>query len=383
MSSTAHAFLAPSSAHRWIRCPGSALMQSKYPEQGDKQSAVEGTAAHWVMEQMFLVGMVARGAVAANSIVVTQEMLDGADIIVKDVIDTLGPSWPSMIRVEQPVQIPRVHKENRGTPDVYAWFLPTRLYLWDYKFGHDQVEVFENWQLIDYVAGLLTAQNTERAALGLDAVSETEIEVIMRICQPRAYHPGGTIREWRCKASDLRDYVFRLSMAADEACGDNPMCKPDPVACEHCSARHVCDALQTATYRGMEVAKRAQANEMSPAAVGLELRYLTEIEGLIKARKTGLEQQVDSLLRARNLVPHWRLAPGETREAWVKPAAEVVALGQMLGVDLAKPLEAITPTQAKAKGLDATIVSRYSQRPPGALKLTFDDGTEARRVFSS
>lgn len=382
-----HAFLAPSSAHRWVLCPGSAAMEAAYPEQGDKPDAAEGTAAHWVVEQMLTGHTVALGAFAPNGVAITAEIWESAQVMYDDVTETLGPTWPSLIVIERPVRIPRVHAQlNYGTPDVRAWVdRPAEgrktLYAWDFKHGHSYVDAFENWQLIDYTAGLLSEANDFNGAAGLPAFSETNIDVVLRVVQPRAYHPDGPVREWRTTADALRPYVFRLSMAAEEATGDNPPCKPVASACEHCTARHACTALQTAVYRGMDIAKRAQAAELSPAALGLELRLLAEATALIEARKSGLEEQAEAVIRNGQSVPHWTMQRGTAREVWEKPHAEVIALGQMMGLDLRKPPEAITPTQAKAKGLPASLVSQYSIRPAGSMKLVLDDGSAARKVF--
>ena len=49
---TAHSNLGASSAKRWMNCPGSnALIEHAPPEQPSKYAA-EGTAAHWVGEQL-------------------------------------------------------------------------------------------------------------------------------------------------------------------------------------------------------------------------------------------------------------------------------------------------------------------------------------------
>lgn len=362
-------------------------MEAAYPDLSDKEAAAEGTAVHWVMEQLF--GGYLRdelvGGRAPNGVSITNEMFDAGEMLALDVIKTLGPSWPKLAEVERRVTIPRVHPEhNWGTPDVKAWFNEHRLHIWDLKYGHGIVEVFENDQLIDYAAGCLSEQNERRSAVGLPAISESDIEIVMRIVQPRAYHPDGPIREWRVKATDLRNHVHALAMAADEATGDNPPCKPDPVACGHCSARHVCDALQRAAYRGMDLVRRALPVEMPAGALGLEARLLHDMIKLAEARKSGLDQQIESLLRAGQPVPHWTMAPGVSRERWQEGKdPEIIALGQMYGVDVTKPPEAITPSQAKKAGLPPDVVAAYSVRPNGAMKLTVDDGSAARRIFSA
>lgn len=377
-----HAFLAPSSAARWVLCPAAPTMEHRYPEEGDKAAAEEGTAAHWVMERLLSQLPVEIGHIAPNGVSITREMLEAGYIIFDDVVATLGAHWYNKFEVERRVLIPRVHPvHNWGTPDVKAWD-GTTLYLWDFKFGHDYIEVFENWQLIDYAAGCLTEANERCQAAGIAAISESQISVVMRVVQPRSYHRDGPVREWRlAHATMLRDYVFKLSMAADEACGDNPMAKPHPTACEHCKARHACEALQRAAYKGMDIAQRAQASELSPSALGLELRLLYDAEKLIAARKSGLEAQVESLIRKAVPVPHWVLRPGASRSVWTKPDSEIIAMGRMMGVNLAKLPEAITPTQAKNAGLDESIATVYSFKPQGAMKLALDDGSDARKTF--
>ena len=348
-------------------------MEAAHPEQGDQEAARLGTAAHWVMEQ-FLNGnvMVEVDSVTPNGVMVTQEMIEGAEMIYNDVVKRVGSNWQRVIRVEQQVAMPSVSTHNWGTPDVVAW-VGSDLHIWDYKFGHDQVEVFENWQLIDYTIGCL-----EGVTQGF-----VPTKITLTVIQPRAFHSDGPVRSWSLFATEIEPYKHRLAMAADEATSDSasPQAKPTPEGCEHCTARHACVALQRAAYRGVAIAETAQASELSPQALGLEMRILYEASKLIEARRSGLETQALTLMRQAVTVPHWVLRPGTARTVWNKTDSEVIALGAMMGIDLTKPEEAITPAQAIKKGLDATLTAAYSFKPQGALKLTIDDGSDARRTF--
>lgn len=381
-----HAFLAPSSAARWVVCPGSAAMEARYPEQGDRPEAAEGTAAHWVMECRMLNRAVAVNEIAPNGVSITREMLESADLVANDVYATLGPLAHHLAMVERRIMIPRVHAQNWGTPDIVAWVESTTgeriLYVWDFKFGHGHVEVFENWQLMDYALGCLTDANEWAHRNNVPAFPETSITVVLRVVQPRSYHRDGPIREWKISAMNLLPYAQRLHTAAMAAMEPNAACVPSPDACEHCTGRHACEALQTAAYRGIDLARRSIPLELSPAALGLELRLLTDAGQLMEARRSGLAQQAESVARKSISVPHWTLMAGVSRRKWNKPDAEVIALGEMMGIPVARPAEAITPTQAVAAGIPEELIAAYSFRPPGAMKLTLDDGTELRKTFA-
>ena len=45
-----HAKLSPSSAHRWMKCPGSIREGSKYPSGGSSDAAIDGTHTHTLLE---------------------------------------------------------------------------------------------------------------------------------------------------------------------------------------------------------------------------------------------------------------------------------------------------------------------------------------------
>lgn len=381
---SAHAFLAPSAAARWVRCALSASLEAAYPESEASPQSLEGTAAHWAVEMLLRGTPVAVDTQAPNGVAITQEMLEGAQLVRDDIVRVLGIDYQSRLFIEHRVEIPRVHPQNWGTPDYRAWGrLPDgrlKLWIWDYKFGHGIVEAFENWQLIDYVAGCLSEAK-------LDGLQEQNTVVDMRVIQPRAYHRDGTVRSWMVLASDLRGHINRLAMAAEDATSIKPTASPHPEACENCKGRHACEALQRAAYFAADRGQEFGALELTPHAMGLELKALKRAQALLDARVTGLEAEVEATIKRGQMVPFWMRESSPGRLAWNKPAVEVLALGTMLGVDFAKPVEPITPTQAKAaakaKQIPESIIDSFASRPAGTTKLIFDNGSRAALTFSS
>lgn len=377
----AHAPIAPSGAAQLVQCPGSLRMQAKYPEGEQDEAAAEGEAAHWVLEQMMAGHVPAEGSPTPNARVVTDAMLDGADVAIEQVLADLQPFGMGLedVAVEQPVNIPRVHADCWGTPDLRAWVpgnkhpqgIPT-LYVWDYKFGHRHVDVFENLQLVAYAVGALEATRLQ----------DSQAQCVLGIIQPRAFHKDGPCRWWKVKMDQLRALVNIYSNAAHEALGDNPRVQTGP-GCRDCRARHACPTLQTAGYSLVEMAGRAQVLEMPAEAMGLELATITDAIARLTARQTGLQEQVEATIRAGKRVPGWRVEHGLGRTTWKRPAAEVIQLGAVMGLNLAKPPAAVTPRQAKLAGLPETIVAAYSEALTGAATLTRDTGDRARKVFSS
>ncbi len=374
-----HAFLAPSSAHRWVHCARAPSLEAAYPETEPSIDALEGTAAHWVVEMRLRNAPVSIGAQAPNGIAVTAEMIEASAVVYADIIKVLGFNWHQRLFIETPVQIPRVHAKNWGTPDYRAWTQlvdgSLSLTVWDFKYGYGIHEAFENWQLIDYVAGCLSEAK-------IDGLQEQNVIVDMRVIQPRAFHRDGPVRNWQVRASDLRGYFNRLEMGAEDATSLTPTATPHPDACKNCKGRHACEALQRSAYASAERGQHYAALDLPPHALGLELKALKKAQALLDARVSGLETEVTAKLKQGIPIPFWSLESTPGRLNWVKPASEVAAVGQMLGITLTKEPDVITPTQAKAAGVPESIINLYATRPSGAVKLTFDNGSKAHLTFA-
>lgn len=362
-----HAIIAPSSMHMIVPCPGSVRMQAAYPDE-EGEAAREGTAAHWALEQVLHGHVVDVGLIAPNGVVLTQDMIDGAELMRSAIPERVRP----LIRVEQTVRMARrIHTQCWGTPDVYAYDPRDKvLYIWDYKFGHGYVEVIDNLQLIAYAAGV-----TEELDL-----NDLEARVVLCVVQPRCWHPSGHVRKWSVPLSDLRGPWNRMMMAAEAALGEDPPVNPGE-HCRYCRARHACTALHKYTSYIHDLVDHATPLEMPDDALGYELRTLRQLADLLKARLTGLEADAEARLRAGKRVPGWGLdsKPGPLK--WTAPAAQVIQLGQLYGLDLAKPPEPITPTQARKAGLPDAIIDGAAKREQAAARLAESDPMEMRRLF--
>jgi hypothetical protein len=362
---SAHAILAPSSAPMWRYCPGSVAMQRRYPEAEDSPKALEGTAAHWFAAELKAGRLIDIGQIAPNGVMLNDEMMDAVELYVDQLP---SDAWI----IEQRIACKVINAECWGTPDAWR-FGDGMIDLVDYKYGHRHVEVFENWQLITYMAGILET-------LGINGLQDQHIRCNFTIVQPRSYHGDGPIRKWSCMASDLRPYINKLERAAWDAMQTDAPCKPGTY-CRDCTASHVCPALQAAGYHVADLSREPTPFELSVEEMGLELHYLHRAQKLLNARIDGLEEAALASLKAGKRVPFYAVKQGHGRERWTRPVPEVVALGQMMGVDVAKP-GLITPNQARKAGLPTELVDSYSETPVGEIKLVPDDNSRARMVFS-
>ncbi len=375
-----HAMLAPSSAHRWVNCPGSVQAELQYPNVETEESQ-KGTACHWVGEQILrsylgdsglLMGADFIDRAAPNGIIIDEEMCESAEIYVLDVLEVCqAGGYLQLMRIEERVAIPRVHELNWGTPDCSV-FVPSggRLTSWDLKFGRVAVDSWKNWQLIDYNLGLLD---------GLD-VPDDMVTLDMRIVQPRSFHVGGICRSWVINGAELRSYANQLKIAADLALSITPPCKAGEW-CRDCKAVD-CMTLQREASSIAERTEALQLHNLSPENAAVELRYLQRAYEILKQRKKALEAQTFEQIKSNIVIPGYGIGYGRGSVNWIKSNAEVIALGDLMDVELRKPEEPITPTQAKKLRIDEAVVNGYCKKYNGAARLVTVENTTTSRIFA-
>lgn len=375
---SAHSILPPSGAKAWAQCPAWVEANRRYP-QDDSEASREGTAAHEVAWWIVDGKPVSEGMPTTNGVVVTGEMIDGAELLAQTVRDRMPREhYGARPHIEERTAISSVHPECFGTPDVWAYAPKLGvLEVIDYKFGHRFVDEFENEQGVAYISGIID-RLAELTGVGAGYLDQ-HLTVNFTIVQPRCYYRGSPVRTWTIKASDIRPLVNRLTMAAGRALRVNPEAVTNS-ECSDCPGRHACPALQQAAYRDAETAVQAGFTELPPDAASLELRMLERALDRLQARVEGLREAVTAYGRQGVPTPYHALEQGYGRQQWTIPVDQVLALGQLMGVDLSKP-GVKTPKQAQSSGVDEAVIKAYSSTPLGQLKLTPVNPADARRVF--
>jgi len=379
---TDHARLAPSSAHEWSHCDGWLALREELDRQGkllpqDGPEALEGDAAHFVAATALQTGIVLPvGTSTPQGVEVTWEMVEGAQMY----LDHVRAHAADVVHVEQTLRHDAIHPEVWGTPDAWSLARGKVLDIWDYKFGHLYVEVFENAQLLCYLALVLEH-------ICLDVPDDQVLHVRLHVVQPRSYQRAQAIRTWEFRASDARAELNHLRAAASTNVAMDSKTKAGPW-CAQCPCRIGCTSHQRLAAAAIDYAERGIPNELTPDDLGRELRAVHAAQAALKARETALSVQVESILRSGGVVPFYSMEPGQSRLAWTADASTIITLGQMIGVDLARAAEPVTPTQAivllkqHAPAIDTSVISAYSHRNAAAMKLSAVDPKLAKKVFA-
>lgn len=378
--------LRPSGAERWGNCAGSLQAQAPFPDV-ETEAARAGTAAHWVWGDWLLKyrdgGKLKplseyEGDLAPNGVIVDADMCDGAQIYVDDILRTMESmgSETYVLLIEQAVHMPRIHPQNKGTLDTAIYYPASRrLFLYDYKHGHDQCAVEDNLQLADYLEGL-------SALLGID---DQHTAVTTKIVQPFCYTSSGPIQSETFTLSDKRGLWNKLAANGAEALGPNPTLSTGKW-CRHCKAVGVCSAARQAGYGLMRLVREPYAMDaMEGEDVAREYDALKEGLAVGKKRLDALEQDLVARLQRGETVGKV-LSTSKGRENYTLPADQVVRLLGQLGVDAAKP-GVLTPNQVRAatpaelKPAVSLVLDKIVRRSAGTMTLTKGDNTRASRAF--
>jgi hypothetical protein len=352
-------------------------MEARYPQDEESPEAREGTAAHFYVTE-YLQGRVHPvGTLAPNGHPIDDEMVDCGQLLLDEVYESYRPGPNTRLLVEQKLTMHTlVHPDNEGTPDVVVVdYDAHRIHLIDYKYGHLFVNVYQNAQLIDYMAGVF-----EWMGVTFDQIKGWACD--LTIVQPRNFHADGPVRTHRLLGHLVWPAIEQLKSDAVHAKAPGAMTRSGSW-CRDCTARHACDAFRRSGESAIDFSGTSMPTEMSPEALGVQLRFVKRALERLKAMESGLEAVALAEISRGKRVSHFTKSFGKGRERFKVPVDEVLALGEAFGVDLRKAPATVTPKQAVALGVDQAVIDEYKETPNGAAKLVAVDDDAAAKAFGT
>lgn len=273
---------------------------------------------------------------------------------------------PNFLGVERSVALDRIYPGMYGTPDAFIYSREHgQLIVWDLKYGFYPVDSFENWQLVAYTFGIVSALHVP-----------LETTVYMRIIQPRAWKKR---HHWKITVAELAPYFQRLVDSAHAVFGPEPTATPGNW-CKFCRAKGACEALDIGSKFICDYVKSPMPQRRTPQDLAIELAILDEGLEQAQMRRASIAEQVSGLNARGQAVPGYS-ANASSKLDWSVPIQQVKKLAQGYGVDVNKPDEVITPLQAIKAGVPESVVGLCSARIPGKINVKRTGNSFARKVF--
>lgn len=270
----AHSEIGASSAHRWIKCPGSVRLYRQLDKRTSTIFADTGTAAHAICEKCLLHNTDPAMyqdeivKVGSNDIVVTEDMVRAVSVYVDKVKGDLK-KYGGTLSVERSFSLEWLYPGMFGRND--SCIEPTRimdtLRVYDYKNGKKAVYAKDNDQMMYYALGALGQHNPYAV--------ET---VVQTIVQPNTWLKGA-VDEWEIRVPDLYAWGYDVlrPAAAKTQEPDAPCVTGDH--CTFCEASHICPARMKEALDKLEMLPAADdpkqmvnlpdANTISPDKLGV------------------------------------------------------------------------------------------------------------------
>lgn len=339
----AHALLAPSSAHRWMHCPGSVHLERTIPEIVS-EFAVEGTAAHRLAEiclrdgsdagrhvgKMYSVGE--PGVVGSvDAWLIEKEMAEYVQVYLDYVREVAGGG---RLLVEQRLPLTWLTREDgaHGTADAVI-VGNEELVIIDLKYGAGvRVVADGNEQLLVYAA----------AAREHYSIFGNFEKITVVVVQPRLDH----IDSLTVTGPELDAFAVAVETAAAAvmAAGqDRRALVPGDKQCRFCKAKAVCPAVTA-----MSLAKATESFADLEAAAAVDLARSMAAVDMVEGWCRAVRAEVERRLLGGSAVEGYKLVEGRKgSRKWTSEAEAGVEMGLMgLGDDIWKKT-LISPTQAE------------------------------------
>jgi hypothetical protein len=297
---TKHSLFSPSAAHRWMRCPGSLLLESREPASSSAY-AEEGTKAH-DLAAAILGGLDVRDG--------DPEMLMHVNTYVDTVRKLVGEYGE--VHIERRVDF----SDAIGEPDAFGTsdcliVNDRTLTVVDFKYGMGvRVDAKDNEQMLLYALGAMYSLKL------WDQIAQIQLVIV----QPRI----GNISSWMIDIADLEDVETLARKGAAAAArvleageARDSELNPGDKQCRFCRAKASCPALAEHVYRsvveGFEDLDTSSARSNARVVTSLTSQDVGRLMGevdLIEGWCASIRERVYRDLEAGVDVPGWKLVVG-------------------------------------------------------------------------
>ena len=363
---SAHSKFSPSSAKRWLTCPGSLTLPGE-----DRTSvyAAEGTAAHSIAQRCQLIGVgpqhfhgdmvnVIDDETGESDGVfeVTDEMIRSVRMFLDTVEAYRKPA--SEVRAETRV-LHKVNPDFGGTIDCRVSH-PESLTLIDLKYGAGVgVEVEQNEQLLSYLA------------IELSHWEVWPREITAVIVQPRYDHTDGPVRAWSPSHEEIKAFESRVLRAIDpEIDTGNELVVGDH--CRWCPCKIHCPAIgaaaATIAKKEFDAITEWQDPTLSPAEINEILKLKTAVSAYFEA----LEKFRHMQMASGTEYPDKKLVHKFGNRSWKLSPEEMLVKLRNRGFNKADCFTSSikSPTQMEdVEGMDKKWLAKFTERKLTGTKV--------------
>ena len=361
----AHALLSASSAHRWMVCTPSALLESKFPDT-TSEAAREGTLAHELCELKLrhYVDTVKFGKRKYNAAVkklkeseLWQNEMEGHTDLYLDFVRKTALGFKEMpyIAIEKKLDLSAYVPNGFGTADCVI-ICGNVLHIVDFKYGKGvPVSAENNPQLMLYALG---AYASYQLLYDIDTVR-------ISIVQPRLSSEADT---WELGVPELLAFGEKVKQSAALAIKGEGDFVPGESQCRFCRAKCQCRA------RAEENVKLAFFTDKQPLLMSNEEigEYLRQGADVARWLKDLQDYALSECLAGRE-VAGWKAVEGRGTREWSDQEKAFTSLTEA-GISQTMLFETLPLSLAKIekmigkKGFESTV-GEYVIKTPGKPTL--------------